>query len=42
MIEGIKEIGDIIISEAPEKFLESLALNVPSEKQGKNREGSNI
>jgi len=33
MIEGIKEIGDIIISEAPEKFLESLALNVPSEKQ---------
>jgi len=33
MIEGIKEIGDIIISEAPEKFLESLAQSVPSEKQ---------
>ena len=28
MIEGIKEIGDIIISEAPEKFLQSLTLNV--------------
>jgi len=37
MIEGIKEIGDIIISEAPEKFLESLALNVLSEKQGRKQ-----
>ena len=37
MIEGIKEIGDIIISEAPEKFLESLALNIPSEKQGRKQ-----
>ena len=33
MIEGIKEIGDIIISETPEKFLEGLALSVRSEKQ---------
>jgi len=34
MIEGIKEIGDIIISEAPEKFLESLSLNIRSERKG--------
>jgi len=37
MIEGIKEIGDIIISQGPEKFLESLALNVPSKKQKKEQ-----
>lgn len=37
MIEGIKEIGDVIISEAPEKFLESLTLNVSSEKQGRKQ-----
>ena len=35
--EGIKEIGDIIISETPEKFLESLTLNVPPEKQGRKQ-----
>jgi len=34
MIEGIKEIGEKILSEAPEKFLESLVLNVQSEKDG--------
>jgi len=33
VIEGIKEIGEKILSEAPEKFLESLVLNVPSERQ---------
>ena len=39
MIEGIKEIGEKILSEAPEKFLESLVLNdiVPSEKQGRKQ-----
>ena len=37
MIEGIKEIGDIIISEAPEKFLENLANEVNSQKQGKKQ-----
>lgn len=37
MIEGIKEIGDIIISEAPERFLEYLTLNVPPEKQDRKQ-----
>jgi len=33
MIEGIKEMGDLIISEAPERFLESLALHVLHKKK---------
>ncbi len=37
MIEGIREIGNIIISEAPEKFLENLANEVNSKKQGKKQ-----
>ena len=37
MIEGIKEIGEIIISEPPHKFIESLILNVPSERKGKKQ-----
>lgn len=37
MIEGIKEIGEKILSNSPEEFLESLTLNVPSKKQGRKQ-----
>lgn len=37
MIEAIKEIGDMALSENPEKFLESLALDIPSENKGKKQ-----
>ena len=37
MIEAIKEIGEKILSDAPERFLESLVLDVPSEKQGRKQ-----
>ncbi|MCD6219600.1 hypothetical protein J7K43_04350, partial [Candidatus Calescamantes bacterium] len=37
MIEGIREIGEKILYDAPERFLESLVLDVPSEKQGRKQ-----
>jgi len=37
MIEGIKEIGSIVVAEEPENLLKNLTNEVPSEKKGKKQ-----
>jgi CRISPR-associated protein TM1802 (cas_TM1802). len=37
MIEGIKEIGDVIISQEPENLLKNLTDEVPIEREGKKQ-----